>query len=600
MKIKGHAKVELIDAKSGEVKRTVEQDNTVTGFSNELLMDCGNLMKPVKNNYMNSDRWLDDMFGGIMLFDEQILQDYDDTGKYNTPIYTPAGVAMVGNGTIDITDYSGNCPYFGEYDSTASETAEATNNTKRTYVYEWSEAQAVGTIKSICLTSRIGGYVGAGQEVKFNSTNNKWEAYFDKDTKYYTLKQYTNSINNEVENQSGSYDNRNIFNNGGSENNQTVLEALFKICTIDVANSCVICLKELPKDCLNSGVVTLQWYNLPIKRINPFIDYKNFVFDAKVNEVTINLHEKNNDFPENGFGTSITYARVMSGINSITLIGITTNYSSGNYSGRLTDNSTLYAVKLYKDAQGEWQVKYKTYSNIQGIPTYVHDYITEAIFLGSPTNIGFRHLLGGILDSPFIPQNNQYYDALFIGGSFPASNGWNGSIWTGGGTDQAISLVIKSDGTVVNLATFTTNNSSSFGRVFFPNESDSYAHGRSLWGQGFYTPLSGRLCLDESLYWDPILDKYFQLNILRGQYGWGSTSYGFNLTFDSYNYASIRGTRGVGTSVGLARFNRSPLSMLHMDCNWLSTIANIGAEGITKGPNEKLRITYTLDFDPTA
>ncbi len=600
MKIKGHAKVELIDAKSGKVKQTVEQDNMVTEFSKEVFKDLGLLANPISRNYLSNSANsvyypkdpITDLFGGILLFDSQITQDFDDTKKYNSPIYVPAGVQMVGNASTLLTSYSGSNFYLGLYDASNSETSENTNENKRTFIYEWGEGFANGSISSICLTSGLGGFIGTGQPINYNANNQHWEAQYEiannsplapGSTRFW-LRGYTNGLGNSYLNSSGSPSNRKV--DGVSSFVYIDRTTLFKLITMEADTSSLLQLKDLPVDCLNNGVVTLQKINLPIKKIDPFYKQENVLTSKVKEEVVLNLHQLDNDFPANGL--NVTQARVMAGINYILLAGINTTARSGNVSGRLQDGDSIYTVKLYKD-NGVWKGKYRVYSNIQGITSVSVSYNPMAFSFGAPNDAVYNYFNGLILDSDFIPLDNPYRDALVLVDGLDISSTY---------MLHHSCYIIKTDGTAIrkNFPNKATIDFNTYSYIYKEGTESFLLAGGSSMAKDSLVSLSGRIRMPDFTYWDPITDKSYISNAYELQnWSWSLSPY-FYMGFDNYNYIQLSG-QGTASSTNCTSY--SPTSARHLDCNWLSTISNLDSP-IVKGPTDKLRITYTLTFEEEA
>ena len=88
MKLKGHCKIELKDKKTGKIEQ-YEEHNMVTEFSQELFKQMGYL-RP--NAFANRESLpIDDLFGGVMLFNQAITEQTDMTGRHSSPLYPPAG-----------------------------------------------------------------------------------------------------------------------------------------------------------------------------------------------------------------------------------------------------------------------------------------------------------------------------------------------------------------------------------------------------------------------------------------------------------------------------------------------------------------------------
>lgn len=591
MKIKGHAKIELIDAETGVVKRTVEQDNTVTGAATEYFRDCGKLLySPLRNfyydNYNASTRLIDKLFGGIMLFDKNINGNSDLTGKYNTPLYCPAGVTMVGNGTtLSFTDNNKSIQ-LGTYDSDSSERSENTNETKRTYIYEWPEGRGEGDIGSICLTTPQGGWIGNGAEVKYNSSTNRYESYYYFGNSESDFKHIWDSTPSSTmigtEATSSFYATSRWLYDLNSEYSSNSSGIAKRCCTIELEEGSLIYLSKTPEECLSSGEFKLQWYNLPIKKVDPF--YNPNIFNPATSvlnkEITINIHDLANSFPSGGLGNLITAARVISGINYILLVGCSTPYPQ--------NNSNLYVVKLYREKVNnvwEWRAKYLNYNNLLFSVAYPQA-PGNIDFSETRSNGIFRQVSGGLLDDESIPVTNPYYNGLVLGGYV--------------NSDYEYYYVIKqnttqSEAIFLNVPDTSTSHYWPLGRIYHPSDTQS-ASGYNTFSfvVGLCYIFNGKVYIGQSICWDPVLDKLF---IINARYDGGTTDFHSELIpcFDSYHLVNI-------ANMGHSYLPYlSALSMLRMPCNWLSTISNLPEQGsIHKGPNEKLRITYTLEFDPTA
>ena len=166
MNLKGHTLIELRDIHTGKVEK-IESDNFITQFPSELFKQMGDLNPNPWTNRENSP--IDDLFGGIMCFDSAITENADMTGTHSSPLFPPADKNMIANGSVALTGSSESASELGAYNaSTSSKTA-----TSRTFVYDWDTQEGNGTIASVCLTSKYGGYKGIG-----NHTSN------GKDTTY--------------------------------------------------------------------------------------------------------------------------------------------------------------------------------------------------------------------------------------------------------------------------------------------------------------------------------------------------------------------------------------------------------------------------------
>ncbi len=299
MKIKGSTKIELTNVRTGETE-VYEGENFVTEFASEYFKECGALNTDPLGSLPTNARPLDDLFGGIMLFDKKIDQNTDEAGNHPHPLYCPAGTTMVANGSIDFTSNS-NATELGQYDDTESGTP---NEHQRVYVYNWDTDEGNGKINSVCLTTRAGGYIGAGNatsKVKDSSTSALVRSPF--------------------------------FFAGTTTRNRTFTGDLTKLAGLDLSQSQVAMLGDTAKNCLNAGSATINWYDVPVSKLQPFIN--------KINFNTSNQSPRRTQTKTFTARTTVTYARVMGGTGYILLVGST---STGATSG-----ATVYATQLNKD-----------------------------------------------------------------------------------------------------------------------------------------------------------------------------------------------------------------------------------------------------------
>ena len=298
MKIKGNAKIELINIKTGETE-VYEGENFVTEFASEYFKECGALnANPVGS--LQDIRPIDDLFGGIMLFDKKIGQNTDEAGNHPHPLYCPAGTKMVANGSIDFTSNS-NATELGQYDDTESGTP---NEHQRVFVYNWDTDEGNGKINCVCLTTRAGGYIGAGNatsKVKDTSTSALTRRFF-------------------------AYA-------GAPQGNRTITEGRDRIAGLDLSQGQVAMLDDSAKDSLVAGSATINWYDVPVSKLQPFVSKAEFKESV--------LTPKRTQTKTFTARTTVNYARVMGGTGYILLVGST---GSGISSG-----ATVYATQLNKD-----------------------------------------------------------------------------------------------------------------------------------------------------------------------------------------------------------------------------------------------------------
>lgn len=164
--LKGKTTFELTDVNTGEVE-VIEDSNMVTNALQEFLATYGYFGCDIlnTNTIRNSSLWVN-LLGGLFLFDSRLEENIENT-------FMPAGVKMIGNGSKDVAN-SGGVTELGSY-NTSESGLQSDGSIK--FVYDFSTSQANGSITCACLTSKIGGYIGMGND----SERYKNEAY-DLDT----------------------------------------------------------------------------------------------------------------------------------------------------------------------------------------------------------------------------------------------------------------------------------------------------------------------------------------------------------------------------------------------------------------------------------
>ena len=150
MALKGKTTFELTDVNTGEVE-VIEDTNMITNGLQDFLATYGYFGCDVLGGTVgNSSLWVN-LLGGLFLFDTKLNENVDN-------IIMPAGVKMVGNGSYNISN-SGSVTELGSYNTTESG-LQSDGSIK--LVYDFSTQQANGTIACVCLTSKLGGYIGMG------------------------------------------------------------------------------------------------------------------------------------------------------------------------------------------------------------------------------------------------------------------------------------------------------------------------------------------------------------------------------------------------------------------------------------------------------
>ena len=149
MGIKGKTTFELTDVNTGAVE-IIEEENMITNGLQDFLTTYGMFGSNLLKSLGSSQLWTS-LVGGLFLFDSRLDEDVNNT-------FMPAGVKMIGCGSKDVAN-SGIVTELGSYNSSESGVQE---DGSIKVVYDFSTAQANGTISCACLTSGIGGYVSMG------------------------------------------------------------------------------------------------------------------------------------------------------------------------------------------------------------------------------------------------------------------------------------------------------------------------------------------------------------------------------------------------------------------------------------------------------
>lgn len=183
--LKGKTTIELTDVNSGKVE-VIEDTNMITNALQEFMRGYGMWGSNVllDEEVRKSSLWVN-LLGGLLLFDTELEENADNT-------FMTAGVKMIGNASKDVSN-SGVVTELGSYNTTESG-AQADGSVK--FVYDFSTSQANGTIKSVCLTSRIGGYIGMGnKENCYIADNYTWDFMYEKNVCYFGSLFGTGSLN---------------------------------------------------------------------------------------------------------------------------------------------------------------------------------------------------------------------------------------------------------------------------------------------------------------------------------------------------------------------------------------------------------------------
>ena len=144
--LKGTTKIELTDVNTGETQ-VIEKHNNITGALQEIFNPIlGHLTDEAKLSSVLPA--YSTLFGGLLLFDGRIDGD-------PLPVFAPEGVNLIGCARYNTASTLGS-KYVGSYD--ANESVMSQENKTAKFVYNFTQSQANGTINSVCLTHRNGGY----------------------------------------------------------------------------------------------------------------------------------------------------------------------------------------------------------------------------------------------------------------------------------------------------------------------------------------------------------------------------------------------------------------------------------------------------------
>ena len=177
--LKGTMKIELTDVNTGQTETVLEQ-NMVTNQLSNIFRHMGYCKDP--------DKLLTDwaphyktLLGGLLLFDTPIDEEPDN-------VYPPAEANLVGCAVYNMQNSTTNTVR-GGYNATESELNVANSYMK--YVYDFTTAQANGTIACACLTHAYGGYSGYGGRDVANNSSNVLGLTVDTGAMHYVYSSYT-------------------------------------------------------------------------------------------------------------------------------------------------------------------------------------------------------------------------------------------------------------------------------------------------------------------------------------------------------------------------------------------------------------------------
>ena len=145
MKLKGSATIELTNADGS--KEVIEHDNMITNAVNDLLYVARGEQSNIMRIANNGERYVESLFGGIILFKDELNDDPDD---YYIPSVRTTGYASLSSyGGLDIER--------GGFNQSESGMQE---DGSYKFVWDFSTSQANGEIKAIGLCPSMMGKVG--------------------------------------------------------------------------------------------------------------------------------------------------------------------------------------------------------------------------------------------------------------------------------------------------------------------------------------------------------------------------------------------------------------------------------------------------------
>lgn len=195
--IKGKTKIILTDVNTGK-EEIYEDENTFQSDVISKVFETYGAFGADWTRYspVNSRPLFQHLIGGLLIFDEE--QDVGDA-------FMKSGTKMIGKASYGVTN-SGNPTELGSFNESESSYTDDTIG----LVYDFTTSQANGAIKSVCLTSNIGGLIGYGN-TSYNG-NNLGNTYYP-DSTYITGSRETLAQYLRVYDENGDYYQGTIMNN---------------------------------------------------------------------------------------------------------------------------------------------------------------------------------------------------------------------------------------------------------------------------------------------------------------------------------------------------------------------------------------------------
>lgn len=159
MQIKGTTKIELTDVNTGEVE-VYENHNMVTNALTDIFRPLG-LSKRPSRFFSDFAPYYEKLLGGILCFDTAIQENPDN-------YFAPANANLIGCASYGVQNNTVNTCR-GGFNQTESEVNLKDRYVK--YVYDFATSQANGTIASVCLTHKHGGFTSYGYKDSVYNTS---------------------------------------------------------------------------------------------------------------------------------------------------------------------------------------------------------------------------------------------------------------------------------------------------------------------------------------------------------------------------------------------------------------------------------------------
>lgn len=197
--LKGTMKIELTDVYSGETETVLEQ-NMVTNALSEIFKPLG--LSKSSDKMLNSYApYYQTLLGGLLLFDSAIDENEEQ-------LFPNADNRLIG------------CGVYGEQNNTTGTSRGGYNQTESElnmkerfmkYVYDFTTSQANGTIASVCLTHKNGGYTSYGSNNAITGTDTSIMKSVCASTLQYVYPNYTGATTVDKYAGVGAITNENIF-----------------------------------------------------------------------------------------------------------------------------------------------------------------------------------------------------------------------------------------------------------------------------------------------------------------------------------------------------------------------------------------------------